>query len=116
MKSFKLPKDVVKAAEKLDYELYRALLLEYGKRGEKAFFYLKNRNVKKYMDFFVVIGEHEYIVEENFCTCRDFQFNLKAKEPCAHIIAVKTAKLMHYYDEYDTYYIDYMVKEWRRRK
>ncbi len=116
MKSFKLPESVVKAAKKIDYKLYKALLLEYGKRGEKAFFYLRDRNIKKYRDFFVVIGKHEYIVDNNFCTCRDFQFNLKAKKPCAHIIAVKTAKLMHCYDEYDTYYIDYMVGEWRKRK
>jgi predicted nucleic acid-binding Zn finger protein len=110
MRSFELPEEVVKAAKKLDYELYKALLFEYGKRGEKAFFYLREGRVKKYKDFFVVVGEYEYIVDDNFCSCRDFQFNLKAKMPCAHIIAVKTAKLMHCYDEYDEYYVDYMVE------
>ncbi|RLI88936.1 MAG: hypothetical protein DRO98_02100 [Archaeoglobales archaeon] len=111
MKRFDLPEEIVKAAKKgMGYELYRALLFEYGKRGEKAFFYIKEGRVKKYRDFFVVIGEHEYIVDNDFCTCRDFQFNLKTRRPCAHIIAVKTAKLMHKYDEYDEYYVDFMVK------
>ncbi len=115
MSGFSLPDDVVEAARKwkekgdsLPYELYKALLLNYGRRGEKAFFYLKERRVKKYRDFFVVVGTHKYVVEGNFCTCMDFQFNLKAKKPCAHIIAVKLARIMKLYDSYDTYYADFL--------
>ncbi len=107
---FALPEEVVKAARKgLCYELYRALLLNYGKRGEKAFFYLREKRVKKYRDFFVVVGTNEYVVEGNFCTCMDFQFNLKAKKPCAHIIAVKLARIMKMYDSYDVYYTDFLL-------
>ena len=90
------------------FELYRALASGYGKRGEKAFRYLAERRVKKYKDFFVVVGNEEYIVEEDFCTSMDFQLNLKFKEPCAHIIAVKIAKELKLYDEIDAYYTDFI--------
>ncbi len=111
---FELSDEVIKAAKKgLSYELYKALLLSYGKRGEKAFFYLKEKRVKKYKDFFVVVGENEYVVEGNFCTCMDFQFNLKARSMCAHIIAVKLARIMKIYDSYDVYYLDFMTKSKR---
>ncbi len=108
--SFALSDEVINAAKKgLGYELYKALLLTYGKRGEKAFFYLKERRIKKYKDFFVVVGNYEYIVDGNFCTCMDFQFNLKAKKPCAHIIAVKLARIMKIYDSYDIFYSDFIA-------
>jgi predicted nucleic acid-binding Zn finger protein len=104
-----LRNEVFKAAEKgIGYELYKALLLNYGKRGEKAYFYLLEGRVKKYRDFFVVVGNVEYIVEEFFCTCPDFQFNLRGKKPCSHIIAVELAKFMGNYDFVDAYYVDFM--------
>jgi predicted nucleic acid-binding Zn finger protein len=106
-----LSKEVVSAAKRgLSYELYQALLLEYGGRGEKAFFYLKERRIKKYRDFFVVVGTHEYIVDGNFCTCMDFQFNLKGKGLCSHIIAVRLARIMKIYDFYDCYYTDFLKR------
>jgi predicted nucleic acid-binding Zn finger protein len=114
---FYLIKDVREALRqgKLNYELYKALLLNYGKRGEKAFFYVKESRVKKYKDFFVVIGEEEYIVEENFCTCKDFQINLKSKKPCAHILTVKIAKATGIYDRLEAYYVNNLSKKrgWR---
>lgn len=54
------------------------------------------------------MGEEEYIVEEEFCTCRDFNINLKGKAPCSHIIAVEIAKLTGNYKEYDSFYVDFM--------
>ena len=103
-----LPSEVEKAAKSgSEYELYKALLLNFGKRGDKAFEYLKDRRVKKYRDFFVVVGKEEYIVEGNFCTCPDFLVNLKGKSPCAHIIAVEVAKITGKYDRVDAYYVDY---------
>jgi predicted nucleic acid-binding Zn finger protein len=113
---FNLPSEVLEAAKNgLSYQLYKNLLLSYGKRGEKAFSYLKEDRVKRYLDFFVVVGEDEYIVEENFCTCQDFQINLKGRAPCAHIIALKLSKLLKHYREFNLYYIDYMEKKKRRR-
>ncbi|MBO8182222.1 MAG: SWIM zinc finger family protein [Archaeoglobus sp.] len=114
---FNLPSEVFKAAEKgISYELYKSLLLNFGKRGEKAFNYLKEDRVKKYLDFFVIVGEEEYIVEENFCSCNDFQINLKGKAPCAHIIALKLAKFLGHYKEFDLYYVDYMEKAGKSRR
>lgn len=104
----KLKSEVLEAADKgIGYDLYKSLLFNYGKRGEKAFFYLRERRVKKYLDFFVVVGRNEYVVEEFFCTCPDFQINLKGKEPCAHIIAVELAKILKCFDEIDAYYTDF---------
>ncbi len=111
-----LQSDVANAARKgLGYELYKALLLNYGRRGEKAYFYLSDRRVKKYRDFFVVVGTNEYIVEGFFCTCPDFQINLRGRKPCAHIIAVEVAKIAKLYDEIDAYYVDYLKDyDWKR--
>lgn len=103
-----LPKEVLEAAKsKSEYELYKALLLNFGRRGEKAFEYLREGRVKKYRDFFVVVGKEEYVVEEGVCTCIDFLINLKGMQPCAHIIAVEVAKLTGKFDVVDAYYIDY---------
>ncbi|MEM1579111.1 MAG: SWIM zinc finger family protein [Archaeoglobaceae archaeon] len=103
-----LKSEVLKTIEKgLGYELYKALFLNYGKRGEKAFFYVSQRRVKKYLDLFVVVGRNEYVVEGFFCNCPDFQINLRGKEPCSHIIAVEIAKLLKCYDEIDAYYTDF---------
>ncbi len=97
-----------------EYGLYKYLIERFGKRGDKAYFYARENRVKKYRDFFVVVGNEEYIVDERFCTCRDFQINLKAKKPCAHIIAVEVAKTLKSYDEIDGYYIDFTSISARR--
>jgi predicted nucleic acid-binding Zn finger protein len=113
-KDFELPEEVlnsIKKSKKLGYRLYKSLLLNYGKRGEKAFFYLREKRVKKYRDFFIVVGEEEYLVEENYCSCKDFQINLKARKPCGHIIAVKVAEKLNLYDFIDLYYIDFIKKK-----
>ncbi|AGK61025.1 putative metal-binding protein [Archaeoglobus sulfaticallidus PM70-1] len=111
VKEFEIRKDVIETAKKgIDFELYKKLLFEYGKRGEKAFIYLKEDRVKKYRDFFIVVGENEYIVEENFCTCEDFQINLKGKKPCSHIIAMLIARKIGHYRKFDKYYTDYLEK------
>jgi len=104
----------LKKFKKLDYQLYKALLTTFGKRGDKAFFYVRERRVKKYRDFFVVVGREEYVVDDYFCTCKDFQINLKGREPCAHILAVEVAKNVGMYDEVDAYYIDFTSISARR--
>ena len=111
-----LPSEVVKAAKNNnEYELYKALLLNLGKRGAKAFEYLRERRVKKYKDFFVVVGKEEYVVEERSCTCPDFIANLKGRKPCAHILAVELAKITGNYDEIDAYYVDFVDDIVRRK-
>ncbi len=109
LRGFSLPPEVLKSAKKgISYDLYKSLLLTYGKRGEKAFNYLKEDRIKKYLDFFVIVGEEEYIVEDDFCTCNDFQINLRGRSPCAHILALKISKLLKHYKEFNLYYVDYM--------
>ena len=97
----------IESFEKPDFSLYRFLIDTFGKRGDKAFFYMREGRVKRYRDFFVVVGREEYIVDEEFCTCRDFQLNLKGRQPCAHIIAVQIARKFGMYDTIDAYYIDF---------
>lgn len=104
----------IESFKRLDFSLYKFVINAFGKRGDKAFFYVKENRVKKYRDFFVVVGREEYIVDEEFCTCRDFQLNLKGKLPCAHIIAVEIAKRFKMYDEVDAYYIDFTSISARR--
>ncbi len=104
----------VRDFRKFDFSLYKFLIDTFGKRGDKAFFYVKERRVKRYRDFFVVVGREEYVVDEDFCMCRDFQFNLKGREPCAHIIAVEVARNLGMYDEVDAYYIDFTSISARR--
>ncbi len=96
------------------YELYKFMLLNFGKRGEKAFLYVKESRVKKYRDFFVVVGREEYVVEDFFCTCKDFQINLRSAKPCAHIMAVAIADELKLYDEVDAYYVDFISIDSRR--
>lgn len=84
----------------LRQEIIRVL----GDRGRKALAGIDEKKVKKYRDFFVVVGTtDEYIVEEDFCSCRDFIFR---KGRCWHVLAVAIASLTGNYEEYDLWYMD----------
>ena len=73
----------------LDPALREEILSEYGPRGKKALAALDAGKVKKYLDFFVVEGRTAvYIVDEDFCTCRDFLYR---KRTCWHLLAVRIA-------------------------
>jgi len=110
---FDLSEDILREikGKELGHGLYESLLLRYGKRGEKAFIILKENRVKRYRDFFVVVGGEEYIVEETHCSCKDFQINLRQTKPCAHIIAIKIAKKTGLYDRIDLFYLDFLGKK-----
>ncbi|MBN1194278.1 MAG: SWIM zinc finger family protein [Methanomicrobiaceae archaeon] len=76
----------------------------YGERGEKALRAVKERRVKRYLDFFVVVGlSSEYVIEDDFCTCGDFLF--RGRE-CSHIIAVRIAQATGIYETYSSWYLD----------
>jgi predicted nucleic acid-binding Zn finger protein len=76
----------------------------YAERGVRALAALDEGRVKKYLDFFVVVGQTgEYVVEDDFCTCRDFTFRGKM---CWHILAVKIALIVGGYEEYSLWYQD----------
>jgi len=110
---FRELEELNKLPEDLGYELFKFLSSKFGKRGEKAFFYLKRSRIFKYNDFFIVKGRENYIVDRDFCTCYDFLFNLKCQKPCAHIIAVRVAEKSGKYTKIDEYYIDVLSKSKR---
>ncbi len=61
-----------------------------GNGGGKRFSAVDAGQVKRYRDFFVVVGRSaEYVVEGDFCTCSDFLF--RGRE-CLHILAVRIAE------------------------
>lgn len=76
----------------------------YKDRGRKALTAVDEQRVKRYLDFYVVVGHsNEYIVEGDFCTCSDFLF--RGRE-CWHILAVRIAERTGIYESYDLWYQD----------
>ncbi len=75
---------------------------QYGERGKKALKAVDEFRVKKYRDFFVVVGfSDEYLVDEEFCSCGDFLY--RGRE-CTHLLAVRIAKKIGVFEEYDSWY------------
>ncbi|MCU0632439.1 MAG: SWIM zinc finger family protein [Methanolinea sp.] len=76
----------------------------YGDRGQKALQALEKRMVRRYLDFVVVVGaSHEYVVEEDFCTCQDFMYRGKC---CWHLLAARLASVCGGYETCDRWYQD----------
>lgn len=86
----------------------RLIELEYGNRGKKGLEIAKERRVKRYKDFYVVVGEtDEYIVEDALCTCRDFLFKASRNvAKCSHMIAVEIAEKEGLVDAINAWYQD----------
>ncbi|NYT05935.1 MAG: hypothetical protein GKC04_06145 [Methanomicrobiales archaeon] len=81
----------------------------YGDRGEKALRAVRDGRVKRYLDFFVVVGRTaEYVVEGDFCTCGDFLF--RGRE-CVHILAVRIAQATGRYELFESWYQDEWEEE-----
>lgn len=99
----------VRIAEKrgLDAELRAEIEDEFGPRGKKALAALEAGKVKKYHDFFVVVGRTaEYVVDEDFCTCGDFMYRNRT---CWHLIAARLALATGSFEEIDAWYVDRMT-------
>jgi len=81
---------------------------EYGNRGKKGLEIAKEGRVKRYKDFYVVVGEaDEYIVEDAVCTCKDFLFNAsRSIIKCSHVIAVEIAEQKGLVDFINAWYQD----------
>jgi predicted nucleic acid-binding Zn finger protein len=85
-------------------KIRQEIVLTLGDRGRKALVAIDEGRVKKYRDFFVVVGTtDEYIVEEDVCSCRDFIFR---KGRCWHVFAVAIARETGNYEEFDLWYTD----------
>lgn len=88
----------------LSPDVCQSLIHAYHERGEKAILAAGHGNVKKYRDFWVVVGRSdEYIVEDGFCTCDDFRFRGGV---CWHSLAVRIAEICHIYEEFDLFYTE----------
>jgi predicted nucleic acid-binding Zn finger protein len=88
----------------LDTSLRLEIEEALGTRGEKALAAIDSGKIKKYLDFFVVeCRTAEYVVDEDFCTCRDFLFRGRT---CWHLMAVRIAKETGTFLQIDTWYLD----------
>ncbi|HII99265.1 MAG TPA: hypothetical protein HA272_08465 [Methanoregula sp.] len=90
----------------LDESLRAEIEAVLGPRGKKAVSALDAGRIKKYHDFFVVEGRTgEYVVDEDFCTCRDFMYRGRT---CWHLIAVRIAVATGRFERVDGWYVDQM--------
>jgi len=85
-----------------------AFIDTYGKRGMEAVDAVAEGRVKKYNDYFVVVGNSgEYCVDGDFCSCPAVRYgNL-----CWHTLAVRIALVTGQYDTYDLWYYKQGVDE-----
>jgi predicted nucleic acid-binding Zn finger protein len=89
----------------LDTALREEIQAAFGARGKKALAAIDAGKVKKYLDFFVVEGRTaEYIVDEDFCTCRDFLYRGRN---CWHLLAVRIAMGTNLVKRVDAWYQDH---------
>ncbi len=88
----------------LDESLRAEIETAFGPRGKKALAALDAGKIKKYHDFFVVEGRtDDYVVDEDFCTCRDFLYRGRT---CWHLIAVRIAQETGRFESVDRWYQD----------
>lgn len=92
----------------LDASLREEIVAAFGTRGKKALAAIDAGKVRKYLDFFVVEGRtSEYVVDEDFCTCRDFLYRGRT---CWHLLAVRIAMGADLANRVDEWYQDRWVK------
>ena len=103
------PWKILEKEKKLTPEIRRLIGERYGQRGVKALEIVDEKRVKKYLDFFVVVGStDEYVVEDEFCSCSDALFR---RGECSHVIAVRIAALTGQYEEFPLWYQDSWKQE-----
>jgi len=86
----------------LSIDLQEEIIRIYGERGRKAILAVDESRIKKYLDFFVVVGtSDEYVVEDEFCTCRAQVFRGSS---CWHVLAARIAELTGRYEMVDEWY------------
>jgi predicted nucleic acid-binding Zn finger protein len=100
------------AAGRFTDEMEKQIVREYGIRGRKAIDLVRAGRVKKYCDFFVVEGKGDrYVVEGDFCTCRDYLYRLsKQGGLCYHSLAVRIAAATGMYQRVDEWYADHILE------
>jgi len=104
------PWKLLEKERRLTPEIRRLIGERYGQRGGKALEIVDEGRVKKYLDFFVVVGSSdEYIVEDEFCSCEDAIYRRRGE--CSHVIAVRIAALTGGYEEFPFWYQDNWKEE-----
>ncbi|HTY52509.1 MAG TPA: hypothetical protein VMB35_04895 [Methanomicrobiales archaeon] len=99
------PWKMLERERKLTPEIRSLIGERYGPRGKKALEIVDEGRVKKYLDFFVVVGtSEEHVVEDEFCSCVDALFRRRGE--CAHVLAVRIAALTGCYEEFALWYQD----------
>ena len=92
----------IKEKHVLDITLREEIVATFGDRGKKALAAIDAGKVKQYLDFLVVEGRTaEYVVDEDFCTCRDFLYRGRT---CWHLLAVHIATITGLFDSVDQWY------------
>jgi predicted nucleic acid-binding Zn finger protein len=104
--------DALRNAGNLTDELEQRIIREYGNRGQNALKLVIAGRVKKYRDFFVVEGRTgKYVVEGDFCTCRDYLYRLSRNGGlCYHSLAVRIAEATGQYERVDQWYSDRILQ------
>ncbi|HVP95102.1 MAG TPA: hypothetical protein VMS89_08035 [Methanoregulaceae archaeon] len=89
----------------LSPELRDEIIHLFGDRGRTALVAVEEGQVKKYLDFFIVVGRSdEYVVEAEFCTCRAQVF----LGFCWHVLAARIAEITGNFEEIDEWYHEFM--------
>ena len=102
------PFEVLKREKVLNKTVRDAFVSTYGNRGAEAFDTVVQNRVKKYLDFFVVVGRNnEYCVDDDFCSCDASNFG----KECYHILAVKIAQASGVYEKYNLWFYAQGVDE-----
>ncbi len=92
--------------EALTAALREEVVRTYRDRGRKALAAVDAGAVRRYLDFFVVRGRTaEYVVEDDFCTCKDFTYRGGC---CWHILAVRIALASDRFERREEWYIDHL--------
>ena len=95
------PWKVLKTEASLNETVRQAFIHAYGKRGSDAVDAVRDHRVKKYRDYFVVVGNSgEYYVEGDFCSCEARLYG----KPCWHTLAVRIAQEVGEYETYNLWY------------
>ncbi|MCX6699661.1 MAG: SWIM zinc finger family protein [Methanomicrobiales archaeon] len=96
--------DALERDHALSIDLQERILRVYGERGRKAILAVDESRIKKYLDFFVVVGtSDEYVVEDEFCACRAQVYRGGS---CWHVLAAKIAHLTGQYEVVDEWYME----------
>ena len=95
------PFQILKKEGCLNETVRAAFVSTYGKRGAEAVDAVRDKRVKKYLDYYVVVGNNnEYFIDEGECSCPAARFG----NECWHTIAVRIAEELHAYEEYNLWY------------